>query len=232
MNTKLFKVTSALTIAILFLMTMVIGNALGFGLKNLTGGNKKEAISVDALVDKQANLIKRLYSAMKDINEAQYHFALALNDKETADLCKQRGKALAEGNVMDADSINKHMKQTANIAKLQNEQFNKAAKLDAAKKQELQKGLLPYATGTAHSVLLGREFADHLSSTKDAIQEAGITGARSVKKKLNVTLSVAPNMPKLASNLFTTAKTAIKTAKNENLKIAGAVEALEDIDEG
>ena len=233
MNAKLFKVSSALTIAILFLMTIVIGNAFGFGLKSLTGGGKKkESVSVDSLVDNQANLVKRLYVAMKSINDAQYHFALALGDKETADVCKRRGKALGEGNVMDGDSINEHMSATANTAELQNEQFSKAAKFDAAKKQELQRGLLPYATGTAHSVLLGKEFVEHLASTKDAVKQAGISGAFSVKKKLGVTLSVAPNVPKLGSNLVTTANTAIKTAKNADLKVDGAVEALDDIDEG
>jgi hypothetical protein len=231
MKTKLFKVSSVLAIAILFFMTIVIGNAFGFGLKSLTGDKKKETVSIDSLVDKQANLVKRLYAAMKDINQAQYHFAQALGDKETADVCMQRGKTLTEGNVMDADSINQHMSATAATAELQNEQFTKASKLDAAKKRELQKGLLPYATGTAHSVLLGKEFANHLVSTKDAIQQAGITGALSVKKKLGITLSVAPNVPKLGSNLFTTANTAIKTAKNANLKIAGAQDALKDIDD-
>ncbi len=72
-----FKVSTVLTVTILF-MAIVIGNAFGFGLKSLTGGKKKSAISVDDLVDKQANLCKRLYAALDDVTKAQMHFANAL----------------------------------------------------------------------------------------------------------------------------------------------------------
>ena len=161
MKTKLFKVSSALTLAILFLMSIVIGNAFGFGLKNLTGGKEEGKVSVDTLVDKQSNLCKRLSTALKNITSAQEHFARALGNKEQAEACKQRGKSLADGNLTDSDTINKLIAASEKTNELQKEQFKKAEKLDATKKRELQKGLVPYATGTVHSVLLGKEFTDH-----------------------------------------------------------------------
>jgi hypothetical protein len=118
---------------------------------------------------------------------------------------------------------------TTNTAETQDELLKNAKKMDAAKKAELQKGLKPYATGTVHSVMLGKEFANHLASSKDAVQQAGISGALSVKKKLGVTLSVAPNVPKLGNNLLTTAKTAIKIAKKENLKVTDTEDMIGDL---
>jgi len=68
-----------------------------------------------------------------------------------------------------------------------------------------------------------------LKSAKDAIKQAGITGALSVKKKLAVTLDVAPKMPILGKNLLTTANTAIKVAQKANLDVTGANEAIADL---
>jgi hypothetical protein len=229
MKTNFFKVSTVLTVTILFL-TILIGNAFGFGLKNLTGGKKKEKVNVDALVDKQSNLCKRLSTALIDITSAQEHFALALNDKRTAEACKLRGKSLAEGNLTNPDTINKHIAATKETAEKQKELLKNADKWDAAKKRELQKGLVPYATGTVHSVLLGKEFADHLNSTKDAIKQAGMTGALSVKKKLGVTLSVGPNVPRLGGELLTTSNTVIQVAKKAKLNTSDAVEKLGELD--
>jgi hypothetical protein len=229
MRTKLLKVSATLTIAMLFLTTIVIGNAFGFGLKSLTGGKKNESLSVDSLVDKQANLVKRLYVALGDINLAQQHFAKALGNKEMLEAAQQLAKSIAEGNVQNSDAITEIASGTANLAEDQKLLFSKANEYDAAKKEELQKGLMPYTTGTVHSVLLGKEFMDQLNSTKDAIKQAGITGALSVKKKLAVTLDVAPNIPKLGSSLLTTANTAIKTAKEAKLNTAAAEDALGDL---
>jgi len=134
---------------------------------------------------------------------------------------------IKKGNI-EGNALNNTMGETINAAEVIAHKLEKANQWDESKKKELQKGLVPYATGTAHSVLLGKEFANNLKSAKDAIEQAGITGALSVKKKLDVTLSVAPNLPKLGQNLFTTAHTAIKVAKRENLPTEGAENALGD----
>lgn len=230
MKTKLFKVSSALTIAILLLTTIVIGNAFGFGLKSLTGGEKKNTISVDSLVDKQTNLVKRLYVALGDINVAQQHFAKALGNKKMLEAAQQLAKSIAEGNVQDSDAIAEIASGTANLAEDQKLLFSKANEYDSAKKKELQKGLMPYTTGTVHSVLLGKEFMDQLNSTKDAIKQSGITGAMSVKKKLAVTIDVAPNIPKLGSSLLSTANTAISVARTEKLDVSDPEKKLANLD--
>jgi len=98
MKTRIIKVSSVLTIA-MFLMAIFIGNAFGFGLKSLTGGKKKETISVDSLVDKQANLVKRLYAALGDINKAQQHFAKAIDDKETMEKLLEIAENIKKGNI-------------------------------------------------------------------------------------------------------------------------------------
>lgn len=223
MKKKVCKVSSVLVIAG-FLTFIMVGSALGFSLSSVTGGEKKGKVSVDSLVGKQANLCKRLNAALGDIMEAQIHFANAVGDKKTAEKLSAPAEALKKGNV-EGNELVDSVAQAANVAELQAEQLEKAKAFDAAKKRELQKGLLPYATGTAHSVLLSKEFADQLQSVKGAIQQAGITGALSVKKKLAVTLDVAPKMPKLGQSLFTTASTAIKVAKREHLNKAAAAAA-------
>lgn len=228
MKNQICKVSSVLAIAS-FLMVIVISNAFSFGVPSLTGGKKKGKVDISALADNQANLCKRLCAALGEINKAQYHFAKALDDKKTMESLEQTGKLLAKGN-LDKDALNQTMGATANVAELQNDKLKEAKKWDASKKRELQKGLMPYATGTAHSVLLGKEFADHLKSTKDAIQQAGVTGALSVKKKLGLTLYIAPNVPKLVSNLLTTANTATKIAKKEKLNVSEPEKMLANLD--
>lgn len=227
MKKQVCKVSSVLVIAG-FLTFIMVGSALGFGLKSLAGGEKKDTVSVDSLVGKQADLCKRLNAALGDIMEAQIHFANAVGDKETAERLRKPAEAMKKGNI-EGDELIETMAQTTNVAGLQAEQLEKAKAFDSAKKRELKKGLLPYATGTAHSVLLSKEFADQLQSVKDAIKQAGITGAFSVKKKLALTLDVAPKMPILGSNLLTTANTAIKVAKKANLDVEGANDVIADL---
>lgn len=231
MKTKLFKLAPVLSVAI-FLMVMVLGNAYGFGLKSLTGGekNEKETLSIDSLVKNEADLCKRLYAALAEINEAQICFAKALDNKKEVDLLKSVRKSIKNGNVQDSDALIYVMSETLTASEAQNEKLKEMKTFDEAKKRELRKGLLPYACGTADSVLLGKEFADHLSSSKDAVKEAGITGAMKVKKKLSVTLRVAPNVPKLGSNLVATTRTAIEIAKKADIPVEDAEEAIGDLE--
>jgi hypothetical protein len=227
MKAQFFKISSVLTVAMI-LMAIVIGNAFGFGLKSITGGKQQGKVDVDALVDNQANLCKRLYAALGDINKAQQHFAKALGDKEAMEKLLQIAATIKKGNI-EGNSLKNVVVQTGNVDKSIDAKLKEANKLDDSKKRELQKGLLPYAKGTAHSVLLGKEFADHLSSTKDAVKQAGLTGALSVKKKLAVTLSVGPKVPKLGSSLLTTANTAMKIAKKAKLDVSEPEKLLADL---
>jgi hypothetical protein len=225
MNAKSFKVLSVFTLGML-LTGLFFTSAFGFGLKNLTGGDKKGTVSVDALVDTQANLCKRLNAALIDVTTAQRHFFLALDKKKEADRCKALSDNLAKGNFEDTDALAKNIDETENNAVAIKELLENSGKLDADKKRELQKGLVPYAKGTAHSVLLGKEFVAQLDSTKDAVKQAGITGALSVKKKLGTTIKVAPKVPTLGKNLLDTANIALKTAKKAKLKTDVAYAAL------
>jgi hypothetical protein len=225
---KHFSKISSVLVITTFLIAIFIGNASGFRLKSLTGGEKKGSVSVDTLVENQANLCKRLYAALGEINTAQMHFIKATGNKKLMEDAEENAKRLAEGNVQK-DAITDVVARTNALNKEIEKSLKKAKNFDESKKRELQKGLLPYAKGTAHSVILGKEFADHLSSTKDAIKQAGITGALSVKKKLAVTLSVGPKVPKLGSNLLTTTNTAIKIAKKAKLDVSNAEGALGDL---
>jgi hypothetical protein len=227
MKAQFFKISSVLTVAMI-LMAIVIGNAFGFGLKSIAGGKQQGKVDVDALVDKQANLCKRLHAALSEINTAQIHFAKALDNKKLKEIAEQNAKSLADPNVQDKDALIDIMARTKAANKEIDKSLKKAKIKDEEKKHELQKGLLPYAKGTAHSVLLGKEFANHLSSTKDAVKQAGVTGALSVKKKLAVTLSVGPKVPPLGSNLLSTTNTAIKIARKANLDVSNAEDALGD----
>ena len=65
---------------------------------------------------------------------------------------------------------------------------------------------------------------------KDAVKEAGITGAMTVKKKLAITLRVAPNVPKLGNNLVSTTRTAIEIAKKADIPVEDAEEAIKDLE--
>lgn len=225
MKAQLIKISYVFTIAMLF-TAIVIGNAAGFGkLKSITGGAKQGKVDVDALVDKQSNLCKRLYAALSQINTAQIHFLRALGNKELIEIAEQNAKSLSDPNVQDKDALIDCIASTNELNKEIEKELKKAKINDETKKRELQEGLLPYAKGTVHSVMLGKEFANHLSSTKDAVKQAGVTGALSVKKKLAVTLSVGPKVPKLGSNLLTTTNTAIKIAKKAKLNTSNA-EAL------
>lgn len=227
MNRKKLPALSVLTLVVFFSCTLV-SNAFGFGLKNLTSGNKEKAIDIDKLVDNQNHLSKKLAVALKQINEAQSHFANALGDKKKAEECMQIAKSLDGGNT--ADELAKIVDKTSKNAEMQKEQLMKTKAFDGEKKRELQAGLVPYAKGTANSVILGKDFADHLKSTTDAVKQAGITDAMSIKKKLGITLAVAPKLPKLSESLVTTANTAMETAKKENLKTSDANDALASLD--
>lgn len=230
MKTQFVKVSSLLVVAI-FLMTMVIGNAFGFGLKSLTGGEKKKnkKVNIDSLVKNEADLCKRLYAALAEVNEAQISFAKALDNKKEVDLLQNLRKSILKPNLQDSDALINVMSKTSNASEAQKAKLKEIKTLDEAKKRELQKGLLPYASGTAHSVLLGKEFADHLNSSKDAVKEAGITGAMKVKKKLAITLKVGPKVPKLGSNLVSTTNTAIQIAKKADIPVDDAQKAIGDL---
>jgi len=132
MKKQVCKVSSVLVIAG-FLTFIIVGSALGFGLKSLTGGEKKGTVSVDSLVGKQADLCKRLNAALGDIMEAQIHFAKAVGDKETAEMLSKPAEALKKGNIEGNDLI-EAMAVTTNVAELQADQLKKAKQFDAAKK--------------------------------------------------------------------------------------------------
>lgn len=228
MKNQICKVSSILAIASFF-MVIATSNAFGFGVSSLMGAKKKGKIDINALADNQANLCKRLNAALIEINEAQIHFATALGAKKQMEALEQTRKLLTKGN-LDKDDLSQTIGASAKVAEEQHEQLKEEKKWDVEKKRELQKGLMPYATGTAHSVLLGKEFTDHLKSTKDAIQQAGVTGAFSVKKKLGLTLYIAPKVPKLVSSLLTTANTATKIAKKEKLNVSKPEKMLANLD--
>ena len=229
MKTKFFKVATVSAVAI-FLMAMVIGNASGFGLKDLTGGKKKENVDIDSLVDNQNNLCKRLYTALAEINKAQGHFVNATGKKEAMEKVQQNAKLIEQGNFEDSKAIAEIRENTEAINELLEKWSKKEKVLDEAKKKEIEKGLVPYAKGTANTVILGKDFADHLKSTKTAIKQAGLSKAGTIKKKLGVTLSVAPKVPGLGSDLMGTSKTLIGLARKNKLNTKKPEEIIGDID--
>lgn len=228
---KLFLTLPVVLGVAILLVCFSTSTVFSFKLPALGGGEKSDgALSVDSLVERQSGLCQRLHTALLKINEAQTHFALAMNDKETADRCALIRESLEKGNLEDKDSINENVTQTGEIAEHQSKQAEEINNLDEAKKAELQKGLVPYALGTTHTVLLGKDFVGHLSSTTDALKQAGIAGALTVKQKLDVTIAVAPKVPGLGSDLVSATSTIMKLAKRENLDTSGADEALGEID--
>ena len=134
MRIKFFKVSSVLTIA-MFLMVIFMGNAFGFGLKDLTGGKKESKVSVDSLVDNQTDLVKRLYAALIDINKAQQHFAKALDDKKMLETLEKQAQSLADPNVKGPTAINEDISVTANVSIDQELLLKGCDKLDESKKQ-------------------------------------------------------------------------------------------------
>ena len=229
MKTQFFKVSSLLAVAI-FLMAMIIGNAFGFGLKSLTGDKKKEKVNVDSLVDNQSNLCKRLYTALDEINKAQEHFVNATGQKEAMEKVQQNAKLIKQGHFQDSKALAKIKTNTEDVNEAIEKWSKEAGVLDEAKKREIEKGLVPYAKGTANTVLLGKDFADHLNSTKSAIKQAGLSKAVTIKKKLSVTLSVAPKVPGLGSDLMGTSKTLIGLARKNKLDTKKPEDILGDFD--
>ena len=225
-------------VAALLLVCFSTSAVFSFDLKNVLGGGKKEgsagkegAVTIDSLAESQSGLCKRLHTALMEINEAQMHFANAMDDKETADRCALIRESLDKGNLEDKDSIADNVAKTSEIAEHQTKQAQEIQELDEAKKEDLQKGLVPYARGTTHTVLLGKDFINHLTSTKDIVKEAGIAGALAVKQRLDVTIAVAPRIPGLGSDLVSATSTIMELAKRENLDTSGADEALGDMDD-
>ena len=237
MKNFLRTISFALVAAIL-LVCFSSSTVFSFDLKNVLGGGQKQgsagkegAISIDSLAESQSGLCKRLHAALVEINTAQTHFANAMGDKEAADRCLLVRESLDKGNLEDKDSIADNVATTREIAERQAKQAEKVQELDEAKKAELQKGLVPYALGTTHTVLLGKDFVNHLGSTKDIVKEAGIAGALTVKKRLDVTIAVAPRIPGLGSDLVNATSTIMDLAKRENLDTSGADEALGEMDD-
>ena len=224
---KLFLTLPVVLGVAILLVFFSTSTVFSFKLPALGGGEKSDnALSVDSLVEKQSGLCQRLHTALLEINDAQTHFARAMEDKVTEDRCVLVREMLEKGNLEDKDSINDSVAQTSEIAEHQTKQAEEIQGLDETKKAELQKGLVPYALGTTHTVLLGKDFVGHLSSTKDAVKNAGLAGALTVKKKLDVTIAVAPKVPGLGSDLVTATSTIMKLAKKEKLDTANAEDAL------
>ena len=117
MKAQFLKISSVFVITI-FLTVIFIGNASGFGLKSLTGGENKGSVSIDTLVENEANLCKRLYAALTEINTAQKHFINATGDKKLMEEAEANAKRLAEGNVQKDAITDLLRKKTAEIKHL------------------------------------------------------------------------------------------------------------------
>jgi len=219
-----------LIVSLLVLFNM--DSAFGFKFPSIPGvtrSKKNASVSIDSLADNQSRLYKRLYAALIQVNKAQLHFAKVMDDKKAIGKLELVNKLMGEGNVEDKNSIDKVVAITKDVAKAQSKQTKKVSDLDENKKRELQKGLMPYALGTAHTVQLGPEFADHLISTKDAVKGTSVTKILSVKNQLGATLKVAPKVPSLSKSLLSTTHMLIKVAKKEKLNTSNAEKALGDL---
>jgi hypothetical protein len=186
-------------------------------LSSIAGGGGGAAPDVNALADKQSALAKRLQSALIETLGAQVCFAKALGNKEQADKLQVAKDALAKGNT-DDETYAKYCALTSDTDKEIAKKLSEMKQLDATQKQEIQNGLVPYAKGTAQTVLLGKDFATHLKDTQAAVSKASVANIAQIKSKLGLTLSVAPKMPELGSSHVNTATTLIKIAKSNNLK--------------
>jgi hypothetical protein len=193
-------------------------------LSSIAGGGGG-APDVSALVDKQAALTKRLQSALIEILAAQICFHKAFGNKVEADKLQAEKDALAKGNTND-ETYAKVCALTSDTDKEIAEKLAKIKQLDATQKQEIQNGLVPYAKGTAQTVLLGKDFAAHLKDTQAAVSKASVANIAQIKSKLGLTLSVAPKVPELGTSHVNTATALIKMAKGNNLKTDDAEKAL------
>jgi hypothetical protein len=194
-------------------------------LKSLAGGGSGEPADINALADKQSALGKRLNAALTEIAGAQTHFAKALGNKEQADELQAVVDALAKGNTND-ETLIKTSTQLETVSKEQRKRLNAINQLDANQKQEIQAGLVPYSKGTAHTVLLGKEFGEHLKAAQGAISKASVVNAAQIKDKLGLTLSLAPKLPGLGTTHAETATALIKMAKSNNLNTQEADKAM------
>jgi hypothetical protein len=197
--------------------------AQGLGaLSSIAGGGSAD---VSALADKQSALMKRLQSALAETLGAQVCFQKALGNKESADKLQEAANALSKGNT-DDETISRCVAVSSEADK---EIANKMAamkELDAGQKQEVQKGLVPYARGTAQTVLIGKDFAEHLKATQAAVAKASVANLAQIKSKLGTTLAVAPKMPELGTSHVNTASTLVKMAKSNKLKTDEAEKLL------
>ena len=203
--------------------------AFAFGLGSLTSsGGGDKGVNISALADKESALKTRYTSALNEIATAQMFFAKALGNKEEADSLKIMIDSLSQGNTSD-DTICKIAAQSKNISSEQAEKMKGLNKLSADQKENIVSGLLPYAKGTADTAILGKEYADHLKSTSDALKKASPTDAIQIKNKMGLTLSLAPQLPEIGKTHISTASTLVQFAKENKLDTKGAEKALENL---
>ena len=199
--------------------------AQGLGsLKSLAGGGGG-SVDINALADNQSALAKRLNAALIEIAGAQINFAKALGNKEQADQLQLVVKSLGQGNTTE-DTLCSCIASTESIGKEQAKKLGEIKQFDANQKQEIQNGLVPYSKGTAHTVLLGKEFAEHLKSTQGAMSKASVANLAEIKSKMGLTFSVAPKMPGLGTTHVETASTLIKMAKSNKLNTTEAEKTI------
>jgi hypothetical protein len=197
--------------------------AQGLGaLSSIAGGGSAD---VSALADKQSALMKRLQSALVETMGAQVCFEKALGNKEAADKLQEGINALSKGNT-DDETISKCVAISSDADKEIGKQLATLKELNAGQKQEIQNGLVPYAKGTAQTVLVGKDFAEHLKSSQAAVSKASVANIAQVKSKLGTTLVVAPKIPDLGTSHINTATTLVKVAKSNKLKTDEAEKLL------
>jgi hypothetical protein len=200
-----------------------VSYAQGLGaLSSIAGGGSAD---VSSLADKQSALIKRLQSALAETLGAQAYFEKALGNKEKADQLQEVANALLKGNT-DDDTINKGVALSTEADKEIASKLAAMKDLNAGQKQEIQNGLVPYARGTAQTVLIGKDFAEHLKNTQAAVAKASVANMAQIKSKLGTTLSVAPKIPDLGTSHVNTASTLVKIAKSNKLKTDEAEKLL------
>jgi hypothetical protein len=206
--------------------TTEISLAQGFGVLNsLKGKGGSETVDINSLEEKQSELSNRLQAALTEITGAQLHFANALGDKEQSDQLRATIDSLSKGST-NVETLSDTVIVSGNIGKKQGELFSKMSNLNDQQKKEIQKGLIPYSKGTAHTILLGKEFGEHLKATQGALSKGSVANIAQIKNKLGLTLSLAPKMPGLGSTHVETATTLIKMAKSNKLKTDEADKAL------
>ena len=195
----------------------------------VTSGLEPTRVNTNGLKAEQAQLKTRLISALIHMLTAQEKILDATNDKEKAAAVANQITVLESGNVTD-EELNEIVASTKANNDNINEKNASMNKLDQSSKEKIGKALIPYSLGVVDISKVNKDFTKWLLSAQTALSSTSVTNLFSLKKDLNFGMSIAPKLPSLTSQTFSTSQKLISFCKCNKLKTSDAEDYLGDID--